>query len=171
MPSPVGGLPELTLMSIRNLNFASHVLKPNLPASHSQRSQILKPLNMVNTYIGTYGDRWWASSSDTLIYPFYFRFSFTFPTSLIHHYAPPLRRDRARSRTTIALDLLDRSCLFDDIWLTIHMYLLLFLASPMCPLLRSNQSRSLAPHAFYSFAICSHSCLPFVFNLPVFTFH
>ena len=23
---------------------------------------------------------------------------------------------------------------------------------------------------FYSFAICSHSCLPFVFNLPVFTF-
>ena len=31
-----------------------------------------------------------------------------------------------------------------DIWLTIHMYLLLFLASPMCPLLRSDQSRVLA---------------------------
>ena len=32
-----------------------------------------------------------------------------------------------------------------DIWLTIHMYLLLFLVSPMCPLLRSDQSRVLAP--------------------------
>ena len=32
-----------------------------------------------------------------------------------------------------------------DIWLTIHMYLLLFLASPMCPLLRSDQSWGLAP--------------------------
>ena len=41
--------------------------------------------------------------------PFYFRFSFTFPTSLIHHYAPPLRCDRM----TIALALSDRSCLFD----------------------------------------------------------
>ena len=33
-----------------------------------------------------------------------------------------------------------------DIWLTIHMYLLLFLASPMCPLLRSDQSQGLALH-------------------------
>ena len=31
--------------------------------------------------------------------PFYFRFSFTFPTLPIHPYAPPLRRDRARART------------------------------------------------------------------------
>ena len=45
--------------------------------------------------------------------PFYFRFSFTFPTSPIHPYAPPLRRDRARARTTIALTLSDRSRLFD----------------------------------------------------------
>ena len=45
--------------------------------------------------------------------PFYFRFSFTFPTSPIHPYAPPLRRDRACARTTIALALLDRSRLFD----------------------------------------------------------
>ena len=46
----------------------------------------------------------------------------------------------------------------------IHMYLLLFLVSPTCPLLRSNQSRALAP--------CGQalSCFPFVFNLPVFTF-
>ena len=28
----------------------------------------------------------------------------------------------------------------------IHMYLLLFLVSPMCPLQRSNQSRALTPH-------------------------
>ena len=34
-----------------------------------------------------------------------------------------------------------------DIWLTIHMYLLLFLASPTCPLLRSDQSRVLALHS------------------------
>ena len=32
-----------------------------------------------------------------------------------------------------------------DIWLTIHMYLLLFLVSPTCPLLRSGQSQGLAP--------------------------
>ena len=35
--------------------------------------------------------------------PFYFCFSFTFPTSPIHPYAPLLRRDRARTRTTITL--------------------------------------------------------------------
>ena len=34
-----------------------------------------------------------------------------------------------------------------DIWLTIHMYLLLFLASPTCPLLRSDQSWGLAPRS------------------------
>ena len=32
-----------------------------------------------------------------------------------------------------------------DIWLMIHMYLLLFLVSPMCPLLQSDQSWALAP--------------------------
>ena len=32
-----------------------------------------------------------------------------------------------------------------DIWLTIHMYLLLFLVSPMCHLLWSDQSWALAP--------------------------
>ena len=31
--------------------------------------------------------------------PFYFRFSFTFPTLPIHPYTPPLRRDRTRSRS------------------------------------------------------------------------
>ena len=31
--------------------------------------------------------------------PFYFRFSFAFPTSSIYHYAPPLRCDHTRSRS------------------------------------------------------------------------
>ena len=31
--------------------------------------------------------------------PFYFRFSFAFPTSSIYHYAPPLQRDRTRSHS------------------------------------------------------------------------
>ena len=34
-----------------------------------------------------------------------------------------------------------------DIWLTIHMYLLLFLVSLTCPLLWSNQSWTLTPHS------------------------
>ena len=35
------------------------------------------------------------------------------------------------------------------------------------PIMRSRTARS---GTFYSFAICLHSCLPFIFNLPVFTF-
>ena len=34
-----------------------------------------------------------------------------------------------------------------DIWLTIHMYLLLCLVSPTCPLLRSDQSQALTPRS------------------------
>ena len=41
-----------------------------------------------------------------------------------------------------------------DIWLIIHMYLLLFLVSPICLLLPSNQSRALAPHG-QAFSITS----------------
>ena len=33
--------------------------------------------------------------------PFYFHFSFTFPTSLIHHYAPLLRCDHTRSHSCL----------------------------------------------------------------------
>ena len=65
--------------------------------------------------------RWWASSSDMLIYPFIF----AFPSLSLHR------------RSTLMLAYLM------DIWLTIHMYLLLFLVSPTCPLLRSDQSRGL----------------------------
>ena len=74
--------------------------------------------------------------------PFYFHFSFTFPTSPIHPYTPPLRRDRTQSHSLYRTDLAHLM----DIWLTIHMYLLLFLVSPTCPLLQSNQSWVLAPH-------------------------
>ena len=74
--------------------------------------------------------------------PFYFRFSFTFPTSPIHPYTPPLWRDCTWSHLLPWTDL----AYLMDIWFMIHMYLLLFLASPMCPLLQSNQSRGLAPH-------------------------
>ena len=73
--------------------------------------------------------------------PFYFRFSFTFSTLPIHHYAPPLWRDRTQLHSLHWTDL----TYLMDIWLMIHMYLLLFLVSPTCPLLRSNQSWVLTP--------------------------
>ena len=106
--------------------------------------------------------------------PFYFRFSFTFPMSPIHPYAPPLRRDHARARTTIALALSDRSRLFDGhMTCDSHVFTSILSVSnvpppAVRPITRSHTVRS---GTFYSFAICSHSCLPFVFNLAVFTFH
>ena len=101
--------------------------------------------------------------------PFYFRFSFTFPTSPIHHYTPPLRCDH----TTIAPALLDRSRLFDGhMTYDSHVFTSILSVSnvpppAVRPIMSSCTARS---GTFYSFAICSHSCLPFVFNLPVFTF-
>ena len=55
----------------------------------------------------------------------------------------------------------------------IHMYLRLVLVSPTCPLLRSDQSRGLAPRgqALSTTSPYARFCFPFVFNLPVFTFH
>ena len=64
-----------------------------------------------------------------------------------------------------------------DIWLTIHMYLLLFLVSPTCPLLRSDQSWALAPRGqalsmtspyahilvYHSYLTCLY--LPFTENI------
>ena len=105
--------------------------------------------------------------------PFYFRFSLTFPTSPIHPYAPPLRRDHACACMTIALALSDRSRLFDGhMTYDSHVFTSIISVSTVPPpavrpITRSRTARS---GTFYSFAICSHSCLPFVFNLPVFTF-
>ena len=105
--------------------------------------------------------------------PFYFRFSFTFPTSPIHPCTPLLRRDRTRTCMTIALALSDRSRLFDGhMTYDSHVFTSILSVSnvpppAVQPIMRSRTARS---GTFYSFAICSHSCLPFIFNLPVFTF-
>ena len=119
---------------------------------------------------------WWASSSDTLIYPSIF----AFPSLSLHCRSTPMHlhsdgtaRDRARSRTTIALALSDRSRLFDGhMTYDSHVFTSILSVSnvpppAVRPIMRSRTARS---GIFYSFAICSHSCLPFVFNLPVFTF-
>ena len=105
--------------------------------------------------------------------PFYFHFSFTFPTSPIHPYAPPLRRDCAHARTTIALALSDQSRLFDGhMTYDSHVFTsILSVSNVPPPAVRPiTRSRTAWSGTFYSFTICSHSCLPFVFNLPVFTF-
>ena len=60
-----------------------------------------------------------------------------------------------------------------DTWFMIHMFLLLFLVSPTCALLWSDQSLALAARSqalHFRWALCSLSCFPFVFNLSVFTF-
>ena len=87
--------------------------------------------------------RWWASSSDTLIYPSIF----AFPSLSLHRRSTTthLRSDTiALAQQSHSLPRTDLAYLM-DIWLTIHMYLLLFLASPTCPLLQSDQSWGLAP--------------------------
>ena len=73
--------------------------------------------------------------------PFYFCFSFTFSTLLIHHYAPPLWHNHTQSHSLHWTNLTHLM----DTWFMIHMYLLLFLVSPTCPLLQSDQSQALAP--------------------------
>ena len=84
--------------------------------------------------------------------------SYTLLFSLFLHFPyiahPPLRTSALTQPHAITLALAQQSrslywtdlTYLMDIWLTIHMYLLLFLASPTCPLLRSDQSRGLALH-------------------------
>ena len=105
--------------------------------------------------------------------PFYFHFPFAFPTSLIHHYAPLLQHDRACTWQLHSLHWTDLTYLMDT-WLTIHMYLLLFLVSPMCPLLRSDQSQALTlrsqalsitlPYAHFLVYHLYLTCLYFTFR-------
>ena len=103
--------------------------------------------------------------------PFYFRFSFTFPTSPIHPCAPPLWRNRARARTTIALALSDRSCLFDGhMTYDSHVFTSILSVSNMPPpaVQPIMSSRTMWSGTFPNFALCSLSFFPFIFNLPVF---
>ena len=102
--------------------------------------------------------------------PFYFHFSFAFSTSLIHHYAPPLRCDC----TTITLASLDQSCLFDGHMIyDSHVFTSILSISNVPPLAvwPITSSHTARSGTFYNFALCSLSCFPFVFKLPVFTFH
>ena len=74
--------------------------------------------------------------------PFYFRF----PSLSLHRQSTTMHLcSDATTRQSHLLHWTDLTYLI-DIWLMIHMYLLLFLVSPTCPLLRSDQSRVLAPH-------------------------
>ena len=114
---------------------------------------------------------WWASSSDTLIYPSIF----AFPSLSLHCWSTTTHlcsnvttHDHACACMTITLAYLM------DTWFTIHMYLLLFLVSPTCPLLQSDQSWALALHGQalsitspYARFLVSHSYLTCLY----FTFH
>ena len=120
--------------------------------------------------------RWWASSSDMLIYPSIFTFpllSLHRRSTTTHLHSDGTAHDRAHARTTIALALSDQSRLFDGhMTYDSHVFTSILSVSnvpppTVQPIMRSHTAWS---GTFYSFAICSHSCLPFVFNLPVFTF-
>ena len=100
--------------------------------------------------------------------PFYFRFSFAFSTSSIHHYAPLLRCNH----TTIALASSDRSHLFDGhMTYDSHVFTSILSISNVPPpaVQPITSSHTAWSGTFNNFALSSHSCLPFVFNLPVFT--
>ena len=103
--------------------------------------------------------------------PFYFFFAF--PTLSIHHYAPLLWRDHAHTHMTIALASSDRSHLFDGhMTYNSHVFTSILSISNVPPpaVQPITSSRTTWSGTFSNFALCSHSCLPFVFNLPVFTF-
>ena len=115
---------------------------------------------------------WWASSSDTLIYPSIFAFL----SLSLHRWSTTthLHSDataHTRARTTITLTPSDRSRLFDGhMTYDSHVFTSILSVSnvpppAVQPIMSSHTTRS---GTFYNFALCSHSCLPFVFNLPVF---
>ena len=105
--------------------------------------------------------------------PFYFCFSFTFSTSPIHHYAPPLRHDRTCSHNNhthfIGLILL----IDGHMTCNSHVFTSILSISNMPPpaVWPITSSCTTQSGTFYNFTLCSLSCFPFVFNLPVFTFH
>ena len=115
-------------------------------------------------------DWWWASSSDMLIYPSIF----TFPLLPLHCQYTTTHSDHTQSWSH-SLHWTDLAYLMDT-WFTIHMFLLLFLVSPTCALPGFDQSWALAPRGqaltigLLWMSLMLSLLLPFVFNLPVFTF-
>ena len=97
--------------------------------------------------------RWWASSSDTLIY--YFHFSITSSASLIHPHTDATVHNCTYTCTTIALTSLDRSHLFDGHMIyDSHVFTSILSISNMCPpMVQPIMSpRTVWSGTFYSFA-------------------
>ena len=97
-------------------------------------------------------------------------FFFAFPSLSLHHQSTTMHL----CSNAIALALSDRSRLFNGhMTYDSHVFTSILSVSNMPPpaVQPITSSRTVQSGTFYSFAICSHSCLPFVFNLPVFTFH
>ena len=69
------------------------------PLPSSWTSKWHSPIQSKSGYSTTWGHTVDEPPHQIRSYTLLFRFSFTFPTSPIHPYAPPLRRDRARAHT------------------------------------------------------------------------
>ena len=120
--------------------------------------------------------RWWASSSDMLIYPSIF----TFPSLSLHCWSTTMHlcsdtttHNHAHTCTTIALASSDRSRLFDGhMTYDSHVFTSILSISNVPPsaVRPIMSSHTMQSGTFSNFALCSLSCLPFIFNLPVFTF-
>ena len=137
---------------------------PTCPLLRSDQSRGLTP-------------RWWASSSDTLIYPSIF----TFPSLSLHCRSTPTHlrsnttaRDHTCACTLITLASSNQSHLFDGhMTYDSHVFTSILSISNVPPpvVWPITSSHTAWSGTFYNFTLCSHSCLPFIFNLPVFTFH
>ena len=91
----------------------------------------------------------------------------------MHLHSDATTRDHTHTRMTIALTSLDQSCVFDG-HMTYNSYVFTSILSvsnvPPPAVQPITSSRTTWSGTFYNFALCSHSCLPFIFNLPVFIF-
>ena len=111
-----------------------------------------------------------------LIYPSIF----AFPSLSLHRQFTTMHLrsdvtacDHTRACTLIALASLDQSCLFDGhMTYDSHVFTsILSISNVPPPVVQPiTSSRTVWSGTFYNFALCSLSCFPFVFNLPVFTF-
>ena len=104
--------------------------------------------------------------------------SYTLLFSLFLHFLyiidPPLCTSAPMQPHTIMLTPSDQSRLFDGhMTYDSHVFTsILSISNVPPPAVRPiTSSCTVRSGTFYNFALCLHSCLPFVFNLPVFTFH